>query len=445
MIKKLSYFTLLAAISVLWSADIRAQTAPGEASELLGRRTDLEERIRSKSEELENLNRQMEAVRQNLESTKSERMSLQSELKRLQTNVSQLQLSIRTDEATNQKLGLEIDSLHYDISDITDSIATKEVAVNAILRQIQQNDDRNLLYTLLTNDSLADGIMKVQSLQNLREQLGVDIVNLVGLREQLGAKVASVTQKKTEIEIRRRAAEVKKSLIEEQKEDRQVILVQTKSKESLYEQQLAELKKQQDDIAEEIDRYEQQLRSEFNVGLLPGRRAIFAWPMAVRPNGDSKTRCLDERSGSVGTTGGVGTITQCFGEISNLYRGKPHNGLDIGVPAATPVLAAESGTVIAVGNNDRSAWSKYQYGKYIMVRHENNLTTLYAHLSRFAVAKGDAVERGQIIGYSGNTGYSTGPHLHFGVYWAPSVEFRSVPPAAGLVPVGVTVAPEDYL
>ena len=427
MIKKLSYFTLLAAISVLWGADIRAQTAPGEASELLGRRTDLEERIRSKSEELENLNRQMEAVRQNLESTKSERMSLQSELKRLQTNVSQLQLSIRADEATNQKLGLEIDSLHYDISDITDSIATKEVAVNAILRQIQQNDDRNLLYTLLTNDSLADGIMKVQSLQNLREQLGVDIVNLVGLREQLGAKVASVTQKKTEIEIRRRAAEVKKSLIEEQKEDRQVILVQTKSKESLYEQQLAELKKQQDDIAEEIDRYEQQLRSEFNVGLLPGRRAIFTWPILLA------------------SEGGKGRITQNFGEVSYLYRGKPHNGLDIGTPIGTPVMAAESGTVIAVGNNDRSAWSKYQYGKYIMVRHENNLTTLYAHLSRFAVAKGDAVERGQIIGYSGNTGYSTGPHLHFGVYWAPSVEFRSVPPAAGLVPVGVTIAPEDYL
>ena len=102
---------------------------------------------------------------------------------------------------------------------------------------------------------------------------------------------------------------------------------------------------------------------------------------------------------------------------------------------------------MAVDNNDRgvSRWQKYQYGRYVLIKHDNNLSTLYAHLSRQVVARGATVKRGDLIGYSGNTGYSTGPHIHLTVYWAPSVQMKSVPPAAGLVPVGVTIDPNDYL
>ena len=143
--------------------------------------------------------------------------------------------------------------------------------------------------------------------------------------------------------------------------------------------------------------------------------------------------------------GGRGIITQHFGEVSYLYRGKPHNGLDIGVPLGTPVFAVDDGVVIAVDNNDKSRWNKYQYGKYILIRHKNDIATLYAHLSQQVVVKGAEVKRGSLIGYSGATGYATAPHLHLGAYWAPSILMQSFPPAAGLVPVGVLVNPEDYL
>jgi len=80
-----------------------------------------------------------------------------------------------------------------------------------------------------------------------------------------------------------------------------------------------------------------------------------------------------------------------------------------------------------------------------LIRHNNNLATLYAHLSQQLVKKEMTVKRGDIIGYSDTTGYATGPHLHFGAYWAPSILMKNIPPAAGLVPVGVIINPEDYL
>jgi murein DD-endopeptidase MepM/ murein hydrolase activator NlpD len=73
------------------------------------------------------------------------------------------------------------------------------------------------------------------------------------------------------------------------------------------------------------------------------------------------------------------------------------------------------------------------------------MTTIYAHLSKTATAIGATVKRGDLIGYVGATGYATGPHLHFGLYWTSTIELKKIPPAAGLVPVGVTLSPEEYL
>ena len=109
------------------------------------------------------------------------------------------------------------------------------------------------------------------------------------------------------------------------------------------------------------------------------------------------------------------------------------------MPIGTPVFASADGRVTEVGNNGR-----LQYGRYVLIEHDNNLTTLYAHLSRSATAKGAIIKRGEIIGYSGATGYAFGPHVHLTVYWAPSVLLKTFP-GAGVVPVGVTIDPNNYL
>jgi murein DD-endopeptidase MepM/ murein hydrolase activator NlpD len=94
---------------------------------------------------------------------------------------------------------------------------------------------------------------------------------------------------------------------------------------------------------------------------------------------------------------------------------RAHNGVDIRAGIGTPVKTALSGVVWGTGNTD-IARGCYSYGKWILIKHANGLTTIYGHLSQIKVVAGDKVITGDVIGYSGNTGYSTGPHLHFGVY-----------------------------
>ncbi len=106
-----------------------------------------------------------------------------------------------------------------------------------------------------------------------------------------------------------------------------------------------------------------------------------------------------------------GPITSYFGWRTHPIWGvrELHEGIDIAVPTNTKVLVAASGSVTYAG------WMT-GYGNVVIIYHGSNISTLYAHLKQFAVKNGDLVAQGQIIGYADSTGWSTGPHLHFGVY-----------------------------
>lgn len=88
-----------------------------------------------------------------------------------------------------------------------------------------------------------------------------------------------------------------------------------------------------------------------------------------------------------------------------------HNGVDLGCPVGTPLRAAAPGTVIVASTG---GWGG-GYGNYVVIRHPNGTQTVYGHMSRVSVNPGQVVERGESIGTTGNSGKSTGPHLHFEV------------------------------
>jgi len=100
-------------------------------------------------------------------------------------------------------------------------------------------------------------------------------------------------------------------------------------------------------------------------------------------------------------------ITTYFGGRGAFQR--YHTGIDLVAPYGTPIVAAKSGQVEVAG------WSSFGYGFHVVLDHGGGVETLYAHMSRIAVRPGQWVEAGQVIGYVGSTGWSTGPHLHFEV------------------------------
>lgn len=100
-------------------------------------------------------------------------------------------------------------------------------------------------------------------------------------------------------------------------------------------------------------------------------------------------------------------ITTYFGQRGAYQR--VHTGIDLAAPMGTPIYAARAGTV------EEAGWSPYGYGLHVMLNHGGSVETLYGHMSRIVAQPGQYVERGQLIGYVGSTGWSTGPHCHFEV------------------------------
>jgi murein DD-endopeptidase MepM/ murein hydrolase activator NlpD len=162
-------------------------------------------------------------------------------------------------------------------------------------------------------------------------------------------------------------------------------------------------KSQKDSLAELLDPTNDDLWAELIGGYSSGGgsgepskdrvpKDIFSWPLEVS-----------------------GTITSWFGYRKDPITGevKYHDGTDIAVPEGTPILAAADGTVSVANGTDSYGGG---WGYYVKIKHNGTYDSLYAHCQSIAVKNGDAVTKGQIIGYVGTTGRSTGPHLHFEIY-----------------------------
>ncbi len=253
--------------------------------------------------------------------------------------------------------------------------------------------------------------------------------NLSKLKLALEGKRGENTERRTElVELKDKYSD-QNSVLANNQATKSQLLSATKNEEAGYQNLLSEREKAKAAFENELRDLESKLQFILDPNSIPtAGTQVFAWPLA-NPY-----------------------ITQYFGNTAfaqgGAYNGSGHNGMDFGVSRGTPILAALTGTVIAT--NEQVAYM-CQYGKWVLVRHANGMTTLYAHLSVVSVSKGATVTTGQILGYSGDTGYATGPHLHFTVYASDAVNFKQYTCNSGAtltIPIAATTGylnPMDYL
>ncbi|MFJ3779581.1 M23 family metallopeptidase [Streptomyces sp. NPDC090075] len=129
------------------------------------------------------------------------------------------------------------------------------------------------------------------------------------------------------------------------------------------------------------------------------------------------------------------TLSATFNQAGGMWAAK-HSGQDFAVPSGTDVVAAHGGTVVKAGGN--GAGDGPAYGNAVVIKHGNGQYSQYAHLSRVDVRIGQIVKTGQHIARSGNTGNSSGPHLHFEIRTTPNYG-SAINPVAFLRAKGVIV------
>ena len=200
--------------------------------------------------------------------------------------------------------------------------------------------------------------------------------------------------------------------------DRTVLEGAQAEQEEAKAQQMAaqdELKAQEDEVDKLIAEISAQedLLEEMEEELNKAARALDAQIKAKEREYAAQVANVPSESGYLWPLpGGYNTISSLAGGRIHPVTGKPgnHAGIDIPAPSGTNIYAAKSGVVIHAAKGTGSSWS---YGNYVIVSHSDGTSTLYAHMSRIGCKEGQTVKQGDVVGYVGTTGRSTGNHLHF--------------------------------
>lgn len=267
------------------------------------------------------------------------------------------------------------------------------------LRAMYVSGDNSMLNVLLSANDFGDFLYRDQLLSSvtdhdnaIMEQLKADIKAVEELETQANEEKQEIQSIKSEVDAKRA------ELGDRMKEMNAVI--------SELEGQKSGLEDQLDEYAAAIDEFEAKIQAE---------------AAAAKKNSSSASQSPSYSGGAKPNAGGWVWPCPGFYYISSYVGprwGRTHNGLDIagGSIYGKPIVAARAGTVIDAG------WNSGGYGNYVMINHGDGFITIYGHMSSVAASNGQSVSAGQVIGYVGNSGRSTGPHLHFEVRLNGSVE-----------------------
>ena len=370
--------------------------------------------------EITDLQNEQSNNQKKIDETKEQKDQVSQEKSDVQKQVDELNSQISEYESQIGELDYKINDLNTQITDAENQINEKQENYDKQQELLEKRlvatyeaGETSFLDVLLSSESLTDLISNYYLISEIAE---ADI----GLMEKIENEKKEIEEAKTTLENNKK--ELDSSKVE--KESKSVQLQTAKTEKSQYVSQLSQ---EEQDLQQEIDELtkdNQQILNDIKVAQEKYKKQLEELAnKKPSTGGSSSSGSNSSGSSGGGATSGTsnaggfirpvngGTVT-CNGRYSS---GKFHGAIDYGVSSGTPVYAAADGVVLTTKSITTS------YGTYVVIQHANGLQTWYAHGTpgSICVSPGQSVAQGQMIMKSGNSGNSSGPHLHFEVRKAP--------------------------
>lgn len=346
------------------------------------------------------IEKDIENKKNQINKMKKESSSLEEEIKKLDEEATKASEELEKIEKQLEELSEEIEKTEEELKAAEKRLEESKDKFNARLRVMYKKGNVGYLEVLLSSANIRDFLTRKDMVQAV-------VNHDVELMEYIKEQKDIIDKKETELKSQKSTVEVSKK---EAKEKEKELIAATKTKETAMNELKKDMEKVEAEYAE-LEKESKQIADEIK------RREVASTTPAPSRGGGGKSGNSENNSGGEGVntpapSGGAmawpapGPVTSPFGQ----RWGRLHSGIDIGVPVGSPVVAADNGVVILAKTGYNGG-----YGNYIVVSHGGGISTLYAHNSSLTVGVGARVSRGQVIARSGNTGRSTGPHLHFEV------------------------------
>lgn len=358
--------------------------------------SELQAQIDEQNSQIDALNKEIAQYTKELSNTTKQKNTLVNKVAQLDLQRKKLTSQISVTERQINTTQLQIQQLAAGIETKEGSIDVNRAGLAESIRRLSQAEDAPLSLVVLSGESLTDTWQNVDAHATLEEAVQNDIKILSSEKQLLSNSKATAEDKKKELDGQKRTLTTQQGSLDATRRAQAELLSETKNQESAYQALIAKKRAQEKAFEASLQDLQAKLNYTINPDqITPAGKGVLRWPMdQVR-------------------------VTQTFGDTAfargGAYNGKGHNGIDLAASIGTPLKAALSGVVVGTGNTD-TVRGCYSFGKWVMIKHGNGLSTMYAHMSQIGVSTGQSVATGQVIGYSGETGYATGPHLHFGVY-----------------------------
>ncbi|MBY0309877.1 peptidoglycan DD-metalloendopeptidase family protein [Patescibacteria group bacterium] len=367
----------------------------------------LQNQIQNSSTRLIEIERDIAKFTSDLQVVGAEKKTLQSAINQLELERKKVTAEINRTENLISSTDLEINKLILEIERTKKDIEKITEAISETIRSQYQAGDNSLVELLLHTSKLSDFWSALEAHELIASSMSTKVGELDNFKTLLDEQREKSTEKRGSlVSLKDQYTDQTFALVSNKAEQAKLLEV-TKNEEVGYQKLLAERRAAREQIVKELRDFEAKLQFILDPNTIPTAGSqVFDWPLKNI------------------------IITQYFGGSEfarrnpGIYGGRAyHPGVDFGAPRGTPIHAPLTGTVRATGNTDLVPGC-YSWGKWTLVDHPNGLSTLYAHQDVISVTAGQQVTTGEIIGYTGNTGFSTGPHLHFTVYAKGGVNVR---------------------